>query len=120
MKYLIFDAGPLINFSMNGLLPMLEKLKKEFKGQFIIFLLNASCNRNASNSYFFMPNGTSIISLFTSLVIINWPLNSFFNFSSIGSNPFIEKFISGPASKIRYFIIQKAPLLIANVLIWVK
>ncbi|MBS3093046.1 hypothetical protein J4456_00515 [Candidatus Pacearchaeota archaeon] len=36
MKYLIFDAGPLINFSMNGLLPMLEKLKKEFKGQFII------------------------------------------------------------------------------------
>ena len=36
MRYLIFDSGPLINFSMNGLLDLLEKLKKEFKGEFLI------------------------------------------------------------------------------------
>lgn len=36
MKYLIFDAGPLINFSMNGLNFLLEKLKKEFQGEFLI------------------------------------------------------------------------------------
>jgi hypothetical protein len=36
MKYLIFDAGPLINFSMNGLLEPLEKLKETFKGEFLI------------------------------------------------------------------------------------
>ena len=36
MKHLIFDAGPLINFSMNNLLHILEKLKKEFKGDFLI------------------------------------------------------------------------------------
>jgi predicted nucleic acid-binding protein len=36
MKYLIFDAGPLINFAMNGLLPLLENLKKEFNGEFLI------------------------------------------------------------------------------------
>lgn len=35
-KYLLFDSGPLINFAMNGLLPLLEKLKKEFKGEFLI------------------------------------------------------------------------------------
>ena len=35
-KYLIFDAGPLINFSMNGLVDILEKLQKEFKGEFLI------------------------------------------------------------------------------------
>jgi len=35
-KNLIFDAGPLINFSMNGILHILKKLKKEFKGDFII------------------------------------------------------------------------------------
>ncbi len=35
-KHLIFDAGPLINFSMNGILPLLEKLEKEFKGDFVI------------------------------------------------------------------------------------
>jgi predicted nucleic acid-binding protein len=35
-KFLIFDAGPLINFSMNGILPLLEKLKKEFNGEFVI------------------------------------------------------------------------------------
>jgi hypothetical protein len=35
-KYLIFDSGPIINFAMNGILPLLEKLKKEFKGDFLI------------------------------------------------------------------------------------
>lgn len=35
-KYLIFDAGPLINFAMNGLLPLLKKVKQEFKGDFLI------------------------------------------------------------------------------------
>jgi len=35
-KYLVFDAGPLINFSMNGLLGLLEKLQKEFGGDFLI------------------------------------------------------------------------------------
>jgi len=35
-KYLIFDSGPLINFAMNGLLPVLEKLKKDFDGDFLI------------------------------------------------------------------------------------
>ena len=36
MKSLIFDAGPLINFAMNGSLHILEKLKKEFDGDFLI------------------------------------------------------------------------------------
>lgn len=36
MKIVIFDSGPLINLSMNGLLPLLEKLKNSFKGKFII------------------------------------------------------------------------------------
>ena len=36
MKYLIFDSGPLINFSMNGLLPLLRKLRKNFNGEFLI------------------------------------------------------------------------------------
>ena len=36
MKILIFDSGPLINLSMNGLLYILEALKKEFNGKFII------------------------------------------------------------------------------------
>ncbi len=36
MKYLIFDAGPLISLTMNGMLPILEKLKKEFNGEFIM------------------------------------------------------------------------------------
>ncbi len=35
-KYLIFDAGPLINFSMNGLLDLFEELHREFKGEFLI------------------------------------------------------------------------------------
>jgi hypothetical protein len=36
MKALIFDSGTLINLSMNGLLDLLEKLKKNFDGKFII------------------------------------------------------------------------------------
>jgi len=36
MKYLIFDAGPIISLSMAGILPVLEKLKKEFSGEFIL------------------------------------------------------------------------------------
>lgn len=36
MKYLIFDSGPLINFALNSLLPFLERIKKEFKGEFLI------------------------------------------------------------------------------------
>ena len=36
MKYLILDSGPLINFSMNGLIPLLIKIRNEFKGEFII------------------------------------------------------------------------------------
>jgi len=35
-KVLIFDAGPLISFAMNGLLPELRELKKVFPGKFII------------------------------------------------------------------------------------
>ena len=35
-KYIIFDSGPLINFALNGLLPLLRKLKKEFPGEFLI------------------------------------------------------------------------------------
>ena len=35
-KYIIFDAGPLINFSMNGILHLLKSLKKEFSGKFFI------------------------------------------------------------------------------------
>jgi len=35
-KYLIFDSGPLINFAINGLLPLFKEIKKEFKGDFLI------------------------------------------------------------------------------------
>ncbi|MFW5846541.1 MAG: hypothetical protein ACOCUU_00125 [Nanoarchaeota archaeon] len=35
-KALIFDASSLISLAMNGLLPILEKLKKNFKGYFLI------------------------------------------------------------------------------------
>ena len=35
-KHLIFDSGPLINFAMNGLLPLFRELKKEFDGEFLI------------------------------------------------------------------------------------
>ncbi len=35
-KYLIFDAGPLISLTMSGLLPVLEKLKQNFSGEFIL------------------------------------------------------------------------------------
>jgi len=36
MKYLIFDSGPIISLSMSGTLPILEKLKETFKGEFIL------------------------------------------------------------------------------------
>ena len=36
MKLLIFDAGPLISLTMNGLLNILEKIKKTFSGEFVI------------------------------------------------------------------------------------
>jgi predicted nucleic acid-binding protein len=36
VKSLIFDAGPIINFAMNGMLNVLEDLQKEFKGDFLI------------------------------------------------------------------------------------
>jgi hypothetical protein len=36
MKALIFDSGTLINLSMNGLLYILEALKKNFDGKFLI------------------------------------------------------------------------------------
>jgi hypothetical protein len=36
MKYLIFDAGPIISLSMNGMLPIVEKLKGVFDGEFIL------------------------------------------------------------------------------------
>lgn len=35
-KFLIFDAGPIISLSMNGLLFILERLKKDFDGAFVI------------------------------------------------------------------------------------
>jgi predicted nucleic acid-binding protein len=35
-KYIIFDSGPLINFAMNGLLPLFRVLKKEFDVEFLI------------------------------------------------------------------------------------
>jgi len=36
MKYLILDAGPIISLTMNGMLHILEKLRKSFDGEFII------------------------------------------------------------------------------------
>ena len=36
MKILIFDAGTLINFGMNGLTSILANLRKTFNGKFII------------------------------------------------------------------------------------
>jgi hypothetical protein len=36
MKYLIFDAGPIISMAMNGLLPILEKLKEVADCEFIL------------------------------------------------------------------------------------
>ena len=36
MKLLIFDAGPIISLTMNGMLGVLEKLKEGFKGEFIV------------------------------------------------------------------------------------
>lgn len=36
MKYLIFDSGSLINFTMNGMLDVFQELKKAFPGEFLI------------------------------------------------------------------------------------
>jgi predicted nucleic acid-binding protein len=36
MKYLIFDAGPIISLTMNGMLELIEKLKENFEGKFIL------------------------------------------------------------------------------------
>lgn len=36
MKALIFDSSTLINLSMNGILDILEQIKKRFKGRFLI------------------------------------------------------------------------------------
>ncbi|MBT6690352.1 hypothetical protein HN903_02890 [archaeon] len=36
MKYLVFDAGPIISLTMNGMLPVIEKLKSVFDGEFIL------------------------------------------------------------------------------------
>lgn len=36
MKVLVFDSGPLINLSMNGLLSVLEKLKEKWSGVFVM------------------------------------------------------------------------------------
>jgi len=36
MKALIFDSGPLINLALNGYLEILEELKKDFDGKFLI------------------------------------------------------------------------------------
>ncbi len=36
MKYLIFDAGPIISLTMNGMLYVIEKLRKDFDGEFIL------------------------------------------------------------------------------------
>ncbi|MEA3248306.1 MAG: hypothetical protein U9Q73_01225 [Nanoarchaeota archaeon] len=36
MKYLIFDAGPIISLTMNGMLYVIEKLKEGFDGEFIL------------------------------------------------------------------------------------
>lgn len=36
MKVVVFDSGPLINFSINGLLDILEKLKKDKEIKFLI------------------------------------------------------------------------------------
>lgn len=36
MKYLVFDAGPIITLTMNNMLWILRDLKKKFQGEFII------------------------------------------------------------------------------------
>jgi hypothetical protein len=36
MKYLVFDAGPIISLTMNGMLPVIEKLKGVFDGEFVL------------------------------------------------------------------------------------
>jgi hypothetical protein len=36
MKYLVFDAGPIISLTLNGMLPVIERLKSVFDGEFIL------------------------------------------------------------------------------------
>tara|TARA_Y100000034_G_scaffold39094_2_gene48171 strand:- start:7600 stop:8298 length:699 start_codon:yes stop_codon:yes gene_type:complete len=36
MKAIVFDSGPIINLAMNNILWLIDPLKKQFKGQFII------------------------------------------------------------------------------------
>lgn len=36
MKYLVFDAGPIISLTLNGMLPVIEKLKEIFDGEFVL------------------------------------------------------------------------------------
>ena len=36
MRHLLFDASALISFGITGTLPLLEKLKKDYRGQFLI------------------------------------------------------------------------------------
>ncbi len=36
MRYLVFDAGPIISLTMNGMLPVIERLKEVFDGEFIL------------------------------------------------------------------------------------
>lgn len=36
MKALVFDSGSIINFSLNGMLDLFAKLKKEFNGKFVV------------------------------------------------------------------------------------
>ena len=40
MKYIIFDSGPIINFAMNGLLPVLKKLRKEEADKLSAYLVS--------------------------------------------------------------------------------
>jgi hypothetical protein len=36
MKYLVFDAGPIISLTLNGMLGVVERLKENFDGEFIL------------------------------------------------------------------------------------
>ena len=36
MKYLVFDAGPIITLTLNGMLGVIEKLKEDFDGEFVL------------------------------------------------------------------------------------
>jgi hypothetical protein len=43
MKYLIFDAGPIISLTMNGMLGVIEKMRKEFPG--ILFVITPAVRK---------------------------------------------------------------------------